>query len=136
MKPALRNEITTLLICTLLLLSPRPAKASIPTSGQVVLIFVGVAAIGAAIGVGIYFAVRRPPSIAGCTFSSANGLSLQNEGDQQTYTLIGDTANIKTGERIKISGKKKKHNAAGTRDFLVEKLTKDYGPCSAVPATH
>jgi hypothetical protein len=45
--------------------------------------------------------------------------------------LIGDIANIKTGDRIRISGKKNKKDASGKRDFLVEKLTKDYGPCTA-----
>jgi hypothetical protein len=135
LKSSLRHKLSALLLCASLLLLSKPAKASIPTGGQVVLIFVGVAAIGAAIGVGVYFAVRKAPSITGCAVSSASGLSLQHEGDQQTYTLLGDTAAIKPGDRIRISGKKRKEYPSGNRDFLVEKLAKDYGPCKTLPAT-
>jgi hypothetical protein len=135
LKSSVRHKFTALLLCISLLLIPKQAKAGFLSGGQVVGIFVGVAAIGAAIGVGIYFAVRRGPSITGCAVSSASGLSLQNEGDQETYTLIGDTAGIKIGDRIKVSGKKKKKDPSGSRDFLVEKLAKDHGPCKVLPAT-
>jgi hypothetical protein len=137
LKSSLRHTLTTVLLCTsLLLLSSRPASAGIPTKGQVVLIFVGVAAIGAAIGVGIYFAVHRnATSITGCAISGGGSLSLQHEGDQQTYTLLGDTAAVKPGDRIRVSGKKRKQYPSGNREFLVEKLAKDYGPCKVLPAT-
>ena len=131
------RKLIALLLCVSLLLLPKPAKASIPTHSQVVLIFVGVAAIGAAIGIGIYYAVRRngAASITGCAVSSDAGLSLQREGDQQTYTLLGDTAGIKSGDRIRVSGKKRKEYPSGKRDFLVERLAKVYGPCKVLPAT-
>jgi hypothetical protein len=137
LKSSLRRKFTTLLLCTsLLLLSSKPASASIPTKSQVVLIFVGVAAIGAAIGVGIYFAVRRNgTSITGCAISSGGSLFLQHEGDQQSYTLLGDTAAVKPGDRIRVSGKKRKQYPSGNREFLVEKLAKDYGLCKVLPAT-
>lgn len=134
MKRTLRLPVAIVLICVFLIASSRPAKASIPTGSQVVLIFVGVAAIGAAIGVGVYYAVRQPPSITGCAVAAPNGLSLQNEGDQQTFNLVGDTATFKAGDRIRVKGKKKKKDASGNRTFLVEKLSKDFGPCK-VPST-
>jgi hypothetical protein len=130
-----RHKLTALLLGASLLLLSKPAKASIPTQSQIVLIFVGVAAIGAAIGVGVYFAVRRTPSITGCAaVSPDSNLSLQNEGDQQTYTLLGDTADIKPGDRIHVTGKKRKQYPSGNREFLVEKLAKVYGPCKVQPA--
>jgi hypothetical protein len=131
----LQPALTALLVFISLLLLPKQAKAGFLSGGQVVGIFVGVAAIGAAIGVGIYFVVRKGPSITGCAVSGASGLSLQNEGDQQTYTLIGDTAGVKTGDRVKVSGKKKKKDPSGNRDFLVEKLAKDHGRCKVLPTT-
>lgn len=135
MKSPLRRKITTLLLSISLLLFPRPAKADYVSRGQVAAVIIGAVAVGAAIGVGIYFIVRKNSSITGCAASGSSSLSLQNEGDQQTYTLTGDIANIKAGDRIKVSGKKKKRDASGKRDFFMEKLVKDYGACKAPPAT-
>lgn len=130
----LRHKTTALVLCVCLLLLPRPAKADIGISqGQVIGIGVAIAAIGAAIGVGVYFLVRKPPSVTGCVSSGPNGLTLRNESDQQTFSLIGDTAAIKPGDRIRVSGKKKKTETSGKRDFLVEKQGKDYGPCRVAP---
>lgn len=72
-------------------------------------------------------------SLHGCVSSAPNSLLLLNEGDQQKYDLIGDTAAVKVGERVKVSGKKKK-DTSGKRYFLVEKLAKTYGPCKVSPA--
>jgi hypothetical protein len=138
MKPPIRHRFVVLLFCaSLLLLSAKPAAASIPTQGQVVLIFVGVAAIGAVIGVGIYYAARHngAGSLTGCAIASDTGLSLQHEGDPFTYTLLGDTAAVKPGERIRISGKKRKAYPSGNHEFLVDKISKVYGPCKALPTT-
>jgi len=130
MKSSLRHKLTTILLCASLLLLPKSANAD-ELKNDAIKAGVAIGFVGAAIGVGIYYLVRRAPSITGCAVSSPGGLSLQNEGDRQTYMLIGDIANIKTGDRIRISGKKNKKDASGKRDFHVEKLTKDYGPCTA-----
>jgi hypothetical protein len=136
LRQSLHRKITTLFLCVTLLLVPRPARADgFVSSGQVAGIAIAIAAIGAAIGVGIYFLVRQPPSITGCATSSPDGLTLHNENDAQTFTLIGDTAAIKSGDRIRVSGKKKKADHSGKRDFLVEKVAKVYGPCKISPAT-
>jgi hypothetical protein len=139
---SLRHKLSALLLCASLLLFIEPAKAQTGgpigiTKSQGDWIIVGIVAAGAAIGIGIYlvihYSVDRP--ITGCAVSSGGGLSLQHEGDQQTYTLLGDTAAIKPGDRIRVSGKKRKQSPSGNRDFLVEKLKKDYGPCKTLPAT-
>jgi hypothetical protein len=49
--------------------------------------------------------------------------------------LMGDTADIKAGDRIRVKGKKKKKDSPAGGKFLVEKLAKNYGPCKALPAT-
>jgi hypothetical protein len=77
--------------------------------------------------------LAQADSLHGCVSSAPNSILLLNEGDRQTYDLIGDTAAIKVGERIKVSGKRKK-DTSGKRYFLVGKLSKSYGTCK-VPLT-
>ena len=103
------------------------------SGGQVAAIGVGVAAIGAAIGVGIYFLVRKPPSITGCATPGSDGLTLRNENDSNTYTLIGDTAAIKAGERVRLTGKKKS-GPSGQHKFIVDKVSQNYGACQVASA--
>jgi hypothetical protein len=107
---------------------PNSGSLQIVSTGQIVGVVVGIAAVGAAIGIGIYFAARHDRSLTGCTASGTSGIQLRSEGDHQTYALIGDVASIKTGDRVRVSGKKKK-DAGNGRPFLVEKLSKDFGPC-------
>jgi hypothetical protein len=71
-------------------------------------------------------------TVHGCVSSAPNSIILLNEGDRQPYDLIGDTAAIKVGERVKVSGKKKK-DTSGKRYFLVGKLSKNYGACKVSP---
>ena len=97
----MRHTLTALLLCTSLLLLPKPAHAD---------------------------------TLHGCVSSAPNSLLLLNEGDQQPYDLLGDTAAVKAGERVKVSGKKKK-DTSGKRYFLVEKVSKSYGVCKVLPAT-
>jgi hypothetical protein len=132
-----RKLFASLTICALLwTVQAKPAMAnSIPTKSDEVWIVVGVLAIGAAIGVGVYLAVRpHSRGITGCASSGPNGLQLVSESDQQTYALTGDVGGIKSGERIRLSGKKRTEYADMPRQFLVEKLNKDLGPCTVAPA--
>jgi hypothetical protein len=41
---------------------------------------------------------------------------------------------IKAGNRVRISGNKKK-STGNSRQFVATKLSKDYGPCKAQPST-
>ena len=59
------------------------------------------------IGVGTYYLLRKA-SITGCAVSDRNGLELRNESDRRTYMLIGDTADIKAGDRIRCEGQEEK----------------------------
>lgn len=132
MSRMLRISIAVLLACVYAVVASRPAEAQsgqIVSKSTVVWVFVAVAAVGAAIGVGVYFAVRQSPSVTGCVASGSGGLTLQNEGDHQNFLLMGDTAAIKPGERVRVKGKKKK-DAAGNRSFLVDQVKKDYGACA------
>ena len=67
-------------------------------------------------------------TLKGCVLSDAGGLQIMN-GDKRSYALTGDTAGIKAGERMKLSGKKMKGDK-DHKQFAVSKLTKDYGACT------
>jgi hypothetical protein len=107
-----------------------------PSTGEIVGIAVGIVAVGAAIGVGIYFAVKHNHSMTGCTRSTTDGLTLTTESDKQTYALTGDVAGIKPGNRVRVSGKKSKEKSTGTNQFLVEKVSKDFGACNVAASSH
>jgi hypothetical protein len=94
-----------------------------------------VAGVGTGVAIGITYAVRHGHSVSGCTVASPGGLQLQTPGEGQIYDLAGETASLKAGERIRVSGRKKKKDAGGTKVFLVQKLSKDYGLCTVQPVT-
>jgi hypothetical protein len=77
--------------------------------------------------------LAQADSLHGCVSSAPNSIILLNEGDRRTYDLLGETAAIKIGERVKVSGKKKK-DTSGKRYFFVGKLSKNYGACKVSPA--
>jgi len=116
--------------------STAPASCNIgPSNAQV---------IGAAVGVGAVVAVaiivpievsKSHHQLTGCVLTSANGLELQTS-DAKTYSLDGDAASIKVGDRVKIHGSKikKTKDSTGPQVFKVEMLKKDYGPCPAAAA--
>ena len=119
------------LLCLCLLPVQTSAQTNLKSNADAIV--AGVAGGGAAIGILIYFALSRPPSIKGCAVSGPNGLELKNEGDGQTFQLLGITSDVKPGDRVRVQGKKKaigKSNS-GNPTFLVEKLAKDYGACKS-----
>ena len=131
-----RRILAMVAACALLLAAtataqPQSGTIGGVTGGDAVAIGVAIAVIGAGIGFGVFYAVHHGHSLDGCAVSGANGLELQNRGDQQTYALVGDTAGIKPGERVRISGKKEKKSGGAHPQFLVEKLNKDFGACKA-----
>jgi hypothetical protein len=101
-----------------------------PSTGEIVGALVGIAAVGAGIGIGIYFVVKHNHSVTGRAASIAGGMTLTTESDKHTYSLIGDVAGIKPGNRVRVSGKKAKEKSSGTAQFLVEKVSKDFGACN------
>ncbi|MGA2847438.1 MAG: hypothetical protein ABSE46_00480 [Terracidiphilus sp.] len=127
MKAGLRIVPALAAAFALVLTSTRPANAQIVSKGEVAGAVAAVVGVGAAIGVGIYFAVHANHSVTGCTAAAASGLQLQQ--DQQIWSLVGSIASIKQGERVRVSVKKQKQSARAPRPFLVEKVAKDYGAC-------
>ena len=128
------QRLATAIACCFAIAAATQAKAQIGVSkADVAWIGVAIGAIGAGIGIGIYFAFHHGHSLTGCTVSAANGLQLQNNSDQVTYSLVGAVATIKPGDRIRVSGKRLKKPTGPTPQFLVDNVTKDYGACPATP---
>lgn len=123
-------------VCALLATTALTARAQFEgpcigaCRGQVIGILIGIAGGSAALGIGIFYAVHHGHTINGCALPGPNGLELQNQGDQKTYHLIGEVADIKPGDRVRVSGKKEKESSGTPQEFIVEKLAKDYGACT------
>jgi hypothetical protein len=103
------------------------------TRTQIALSSTGIAAAVVGTTVGVTLAVQHSHhTLQGCLFSDADGLKFRTSA-AKVYTLKGETADVKVGDKLKLHGSKvKMHNGdSGDRVFLVEKVNKDYGPCPA-----
>jgi hypothetical protein len=99
-----------------------------PSGAQV---YGAIAGVGGIAAVATILAVNHSHhTLKGCVFEGPTGLRLQSS-DSKTYTIEGDAASIKAGDRVKLHGSrvKKAKGSSGDKVFKVEKLSKDYGPC-------
>jgi hypothetical protein len=96
-------------------------------------IVIGIVAVSAAlvvITVVIVHESRKKRTVTGCVISGANGMSVTDEKDKRIYALSGNTADIKTGDRVTLQGKNAKPKGANaTLAWEVIKETKDFGAC-------
>ena len=73
---------------------------------------------------------RKKRTVTGCVISGANGMSVTDEKDKRIYALSGNTADIKTGDRFTLHGKKVNPKGANAPlGWHVNKETKDFGAC-------
>jgi hypothetical protein len=110
---------------------PDAVLTSIGGKGKTALVAAAISAVGAAIGLGIYFAIRQSHVMRGCVVTGPNGLELQKAGGDQTFLLLGAIKGVTPGDRIKVHGSRKKQ-VAGVTDrpsFVIDKVDKDYGTC-------
>lgn len=126
---ALSAVLISALAFTLCIPLEAQSSGKIVSNGTIAGAIVGIAAGVAVIAiVAIHYSKKR--SITGCVNSGANGMTLADEKDKQSYVLSGDTANIKAGDRVKLQGKKAKSKSSD--QMLVwetKKTTKDFGVC-------
>jgi hypothetical protein len=73
--------------------------------------------------------------VTGCAAGGGNGLDLLTE-DGRSFVLLGATTGIKAGQRVKVTGARKKrvNGVTDKQSFVVDKLDKDYGACTVSPA--
>ncbi len=92
------------------------------------------AAIGGAAAAGLvatYLVIRHRRSVLGCVEKSAGGISFVNQKDKKTYALDAGNLDLKTGDRVRLKGKKinRSKSSSGMPEFSAKKLVKDYGSC-------
>ena len=104
----------------------------------------GPSIVGPAIGVGAVVAaaviipvaiVHSHHTIKGCASTGADGLQVQDPETLKTYKLTGITTGVKEGDLVRLHGQKVKgpKDDKDNRSFVVAKVSKDYGLCSAQP---
>jgi hypothetical protein len=73
-------------------------------------------------------------SVMGCTTEANGMMTLMDDSSKTTYSLTSLSKDVKSGERVELSGKKTQ-DASGKNSFHVQKLVKDDGPCSPQTAS-
>jgi len=131
-----RTIVAAALLCMLAMAAAPRARAQFITKTDVAEVAGVIVGVGAVIGVGVYFAVRASHTTKGCVAQAADGFELVT-GDNQRFLLLGATSGVKPGELIKVHGSKKKRVAgvSDRRSLVIDKLDRDYGACSAAPAS-
>jgi len=111
-----------------------PRLAENPTSnsgfqklGNEVLIGIVVAAVVVAVVVVVLVRHHKRQRITGCVRAGANGMSMTDEKDKRDYTLSGEAAGVKAGDRMALEGKRKDTSTALV--FEAHKVARDFGAC-------
>jgi hypothetical protein len=100
-----------------------------PSKGLIIGVVVGVVAAAVVVTVVVVHESSKKRTITGCVNSAQNGMTVTNEKDKQVYTLSGDTAAVKPGERMSFHGKKIKPNADNALGWEITTIQTDYGVC-------
>jgi len=111
------------------------------SSGKAIGIGVGAAA-GAAVGIALlvrhhhHTADKTETYVTGCTQSIQDGISLTNEKDNQTYSIISGSKSLKAGERMTLKGVVVATDGSGNPKIQIQSLIKDYGTCGPASASN
>ncbi|MGA2459140.1 MAG: hypothetical protein ABSF85_16340 [Terriglobales bacterium] len=90
-----------------------PARAdSLKSNGNDIVIGVVAALAGVVVTVLVAVHYSKKRAITGCVVSRENGMSVTDEKDGQVYSLTGNMTGIKSGDRMKLRGKKAKSKGA------------------------
>jgi hypothetical protein len=110
------------------------------SSGKAIGIGVGAAA-GAAVGIVLlvrhhhHAANKTQTYVTGCTQSIQDGISLTNEKDNQTYSIMAGSNSLKAGERMTLKGVVVAADGSENPKFQIQGLIKDYGACGQASAS-
>ena len=99
-----------------------------PSGAEIAGVAIGVGAgIGAIIAVEVHHAHH---TLNGVVVDSPSGKQLRTHSGNTLYLLSGSTASIPAGHRVSLHGTavKQPKDGTGDRTFVVERMTKDYGP--------
>jgi hypothetical protein len=106
-----------------------------PSTGEVVAAGVGIGAVIAVVVAVPIVISHKHHTAQGCVMTGRNGLEVQQEDNSKPLSLVGDAPGLKVGELVKLHGTKQKKQEGVNQAFVVEKVTKDYGPCRMPSAT-
>jgi hypothetical protein len=113
-------------------------------NGKAIGIGVGAAA-GAAVGLALYIhhrhvkaesaqaaqSAKTEASVIGCTQSVPNGITLKNENDDLTYTILSSAGTtVQPGQRVELQGAVL-NGKSGIHAFSVHQLVDNYGACGS-----
>lgn len=106
-------------------------------NGKAIGIGVGAAA-GAVVGIALlvhhhHAAEHAQASVIGCAQTEANGISLKNENDNETYMILAGGTPVQPGERVELKGTASSE-ASGAHVFRVSSVVKSYGTCGSTSA--
>jgi hypothetical protein len=144
LKSFAKTQIKWGVLLTLLLSSPAFAQygggsmgtggSSAPSygSGKAIAAGVGAAAVGAGV---LYLTLHHRASLTGCVQGGNDQMSLVDGKKHQTYVLLPGSAELKSGELVKLKGKMSK-DENGTQTFQVRKVAKYLGACGEQAAAN
>ena len=119
-----------IVVLTLALAAPSRAD-NLQTVGRN--IEIGIVLVAAALAVVVTVVVihySKKRTITGCVNSGANGMTITDEKDRQTYGVSGNTVGVTAGDRLKLTGKKVKPKAPDkTLIWEAKEVSKDFGVC-------
>jgi len=107
-------------------------------NGKAIGIGVGAAA-GAAVGIALlvhhHHVVQAKSEIAlvGCTQSAMSALTLKNENDNVTYTILSHGSALQPGQRVELRGVVSDEKS-DVRAFRVHQLINNFGACGSASA--
>ena len=131
MAPKLLSSVLIIAL-TFALCIPVEAQSSgkIVSNGTIAGVIVGVVAGVAVIAVvAIHYSKKR--TITGCVTGSKWD-DRHRQKDKQSYSLFGDTRNVKQGDRMRLQGKNAKSKGNDkTPMWQTSKVTKDFGVCQS-----
>ncbi|MGD1213370.1 MAG: hypothetical protein ABR861_00095 [Terriglobales bacterium] len=126
--------LSGVLVITLSFVLCMPAEADSGTiggvgTGTIVGVVVVVVVVVAVVAIVVIHKTSGKRTITGCVKPAQNGMTVNDENEQRVYTLSGDTAGVKPGERMTLQGKKIKPNAGNPLGWEITKIRADFGVC-------
>jgi hypothetical protein len=91
-------------------------------------VVVAVAVVVVVAAVVIHRSAKKK-TVTGCVVAAPNGMSVTDEKTKRLYRLSGDTAGIKSGERMTLHGKTIKPGDGNPLTWVTTGVAKDFGVC-------
>jgi hypothetical protein len=121
------RAVLIVFLCATLSMPARADKLQSDADNIIIGIVVMVVALVVGTAVAIHYSKKR--TITGCVSSGANGMTVTDEKDRQTYALSGNTVGITPGDRMRLRGKRVKSKSDKTLVWEAGSVAKDFGVC-------